>query len=72
MQNSGFGASLNAFASLIQPYGVQLLLVISLRGRAADLTTENLLMGTLTVPVLDLLDIPHRTLVTVQGVVGVV
>jgi sulfopyruvate decarboxylase TPP-binding subunit len=62
MQNSGFGASLNAFASLIQPYGIQLLLVISLRGRAPDLTTENLLMGTLTVPVLDLLDIPHRTL----------
>jgi sulfopyruvate decarboxylase subunit alpha len=62
MQNSGFGASLNAFASLIQPYGVQLLLVVSLRGRAPDVTTENLLMGTLTVPVLDLLDIPHRTL----------
>jgi sulfopyruvate decarboxylase subunit alpha len=62
MQNSGFGASLNAFASLIQPYGLPLLLVISLRGRAPDVTTENLLMGALTVPVLDLLDIPHRTL----------
>lgn len=61
MQNSGFGASINALASLVQPYGVPMLLVVSLRGTAPDSTTENLLMGSATAAVLDLLGIPHRT-----------
>lgn len=62
MQNSGFGTSVNALASLVQPYRIPILLVISLRGTAPDHTSENLLMGRLTEPALDLLDIPHRTL----------
>nr|CEL20856.1 Sulfopyruvate decarboxylase-alpha subunit [Kibdelosporangium sp. MJ126-NF4]CTQ98339.1 Sulfopyruvate decarboxylase-alpha subunit (EC 4.1.1.79) [Kibdelosporangium sp. MJ126-NF4] len=63
MQNSGFGASVNAIASLVQPYEIPILLVISLRGVAPDHTCENTLMGRTTGPVLDLLGVPHRTLV---------
>ncbi len=62
MQNSGFGASVNALASLTQPYAIALVLVISLRGVAPDSTAENLLMGRLTAPILDLLGIRHRVL----------
>jgi sulfopyruvate decarboxylase subunit alpha len=62
MQNSGFGASVNALASLIKPYAIPILLVVSLRGVTPDATTENLAMGTMTVPILDLLGIAHRTL----------
>jgi sulfopyruvate decarboxylase subunit alpha len=62
MQNSGFGASINALASLVQPYRIPMLLVISLRGVAPDATTENLVMGRATAGMLDLLGIAHRTL----------
>jgi sulfopyruvate decarboxylase alpha subunit len=62
MQNSGFGASVNALASLIQPYAIPILLIVSLRGVAPDSTTENQLMGTATAPILDLLSVPHRVL----------
>ncbi|SDW49819.1 phosphonopyruvate decarboxylase [Amycolatopsis xylanica] len=62
MQNSGFGASVNGIASLIRPYEIPILLVISLRGVAPDHTSENLVMGKATEPILDLLGVPHRTL----------
>jgi sulfopyruvate decarboxylase subunit alpha len=62
MQNSGFGASINALASLIQAYKLPLLLVVSLRGAVPDNTDENRVMGRVTKPMLDLLGIAHRTL----------
>jgi sulfopyruvate decarboxylase subunit alpha len=62
MQNSGFGASVNALASLIEPYAVPVLLVVSLRGVAPDTTTENLAMARMTKPILDMLGVAHRTL----------
>jgi sulfopyruvate decarboxylase subunit alpha len=62
MQNSGFGASVNALASLVQAYTLPLLLVVSLRGAAPDNTDENRVMGRVTGPMLDLLGIGHRTL----------
>jgi len=61
MQNSGFGQSVNALASLIVPYQVPILLVVSLRGTGADTTAENLPMGRATVPILDELGIGHAT-----------
>jgi sulfopyruvate decarboxylase subunit alpha len=62
MQNSGFGASVNALASLVLPYSIPIVLLISLRGTASDATAENAVMGSVTGPFLDLLGIPHRTL----------
>jgi sulfopyruvate decarboxylase subunit alpha len=53
MQNSGFGQSVNALASLVVPYRVPVLLVVSMRGEAPDNTQENEAMGRLTVPLLE-------------------
>lgn len=55
MQNSGLGQSINALASLIVPYRIPILLVVSLRGHLPDTTAENLPMGQITVPVLSML-----------------
>jgi sulfopyruvate decarboxylase subunit alpha len=62
MQNSGFAQSVNAIASLVLPYRLAILFVISLRGVDLDNTQENLVMGRLTVPMLDGLGIECRTL----------
>jgi sulfopyruvate decarboxylase subunit alpha/phosphonopyruvate decarboxylase len=58
MQNSGLGQSVNALASLVVPYRVPMLLIVSLRGVDPDPTPENLVMGRLTEPLLDGLGIP--------------
>jgi len=52
MQNSGFGQSVNAFASLVMPFRLDVVTVISLRGVAPDNTEENSAMGTLTPAIL--------------------
>ncbi|ROR97150.1 sulfopyruvate decarboxylase subunit alpha/phosphonopyruvate decarboxylase [Salana multivorans] len=62
MQNSGLGLAVNALASLVAPYRIPVLLVVSQRGTDADTTEENLAMGRLTAPVLDGLGIAHATL----------
>src|SRR5690348_5154440 len=62
MQNSGFGQSVNALASLVVPFRIPLVLVISLRGIDFDDTAENAAMGRLTGQILGGLDIPARNL----------
>ncbi|GAA1997087.1 thiamine pyrophosphate-binding protein [Catenulispora subtropica] len=62
MQNSGLGQSVNALASLVVPYRVPMLLVVSMRGITPDPTPENEAMGRLTEPVLAQLGIPARRL----------
>ncbi|MFE6916044.1 thiamine pyrophosphate-binding protein [Streptomyces rubiginosohelvolus] len=67
MQNSGLGQSVNALASLTVPYGLAMLLIVSLRGVAPDPTQENLVMGRVTEPLLAGLGIETATLNTVAG-----
>ncbi len=62
MQNSGLGQSINAIASLVTPYRLAMLFVISLRGVHPDPTQENQLMGRLTGPMLDGLEVATATL----------
>lgn len=62
LQNSGLGLSVNTLASLIVPYRLPLLLIVSQRGTDADTTPENLPMGRLTAPLLDSLEISYDTL----------
>ncbi|MFI5586748.1 hypothetical protein ACIA5G_17020 [Amycolatopsis sp. NPDC051758] len=62
MQNSGFGQSINAIASLVEPYRIPMLLVISMRGIDPDPTQENLVMGRLTEPLLAQLGVEAVTL----------
>ncbi|MEU1885867.1 thiamine pyrophosphate-binding protein [Micromonospora sp. WMMD987] len=58
MQNSGLGQSVNALASLVVPYRIPMLLIVSLRGVPPDFTTENIVMGRLTEPLLREAGIP--------------
>ncbi|WP_181773563.1 thiamine pyrophosphate-binding protein [Amycolatopsis pittospori] len=62
MQNSGLGQSVNALASLVEPYRLGMLLIISLRGVDPDPTQENLVMGRLTEPLLAGLGVATTTL----------
>ncbi|ASO21094.1 sulfopyruvate decarboxylase alpha subunit [Actinoalloteichus hoggarensis] len=62
MQNSGLGQSLNALASLVVPYEIPMLLIVSLRGVLPDRTSENLVMGRLTEPLLNACGIPTEQL----------
>ncbi|MEW2434776.1 thiamine pyrophosphate-binding protein [Streptomyces caniferus] len=62
MQNSGLGQSVNALASLVVPYEIPMLLIVSLRGIQPDTTQENLAMGRLTEPLLSDLGIPAERL----------
>lgn len=62
MQNSGLGVSVNALASLVTMYELPILLVVSWRGEGGSDAPEHLLMGEITLPLLDLLRIPHRVL----------
>ncbi|MET7437762.1 hypothetical protein ACWERY_22340 [Streptomyces sp. NPDC004082] len=67
MQNSGLGQCVNALASLVLPYQLAMLLIVSLRGVDPDRTQENLVMGTVTEPLLGHLGIPTATLDTRRG-----
>jgi len=62
MQNSGLGTSLNALASLSLMYGLPVLLIVTWRGYEGRDAPEHLLTGRITLPLLDLLGIPHRVL----------
>lgn len=61
MQNSGLGLSVNAIASLIQPFGIPLLMVISVRGHRGLDSEENLMMGAITERLLTDLGVPTFT-----------
>jgi sulfopyruvate decarboxylase subunit alpha len=67
MQNSGLGQSVNAIASLVTPYRIPLLFVVSLRGVEPDTTQENATMGRLTEPLLAALDVPTALLQSGHG-----
>ncbi|MEV4450554.1 hypothetical protein [Streptomyces mirabilis] len=67
MQNSGLGQSVNALASLVVPYKLAMLLIVSLRGVDPDPTQENLVMGRVTEPLLGSLGIETATLDAVTG-----
>jgi sulfopyruvate decarboxylase subunit alpha len=59
MQNSGLGVSINALVSLHQIYDIPALLIVSWRGRDGRDAPEHLIMGRVTAPVLQLLDVPY-------------
>ena len=62
MQNSGLGVSLNALGSLHLLYRIPCLLLVTWRGHQGQDAPEHLVMGEKMPGLLDLFDIPHRTL----------
>ena len=53
MQNSGLGNAINPLASLVIPYRVPVLLIISWRGYQGDDAPEHLIMGQVTTKFLE-------------------
>ena len=61
LQSSGLGNSLNALTSLIVPYKIPVLIVISMRGDAGEWNEAQVPMGRAVRPICDAMGIPHVT-----------
>lgn len=59
MQSSGLGNTLNALGSLLVPYQIPVMLVISMRGDAGEWNSAQVPMGRAVAPVLDAFAIQH-------------
>ncbi|MDE3153765.1 MAG: hypothetical protein KGN76_01625 [Acidobacteriota bacterium] len=62
LQSSGLGNSLNALSTLFVPYQIPALVIISMRGDAAEWNWAQVPMGRLVRPALDALGIQHLTI----------
>jgi len=61
LQSSGLGNSLNALTSLLVPYQIPVLMIISMRGDAGEWNAAQMPMGRAVAPILDAIGIPHVT-----------
>ena len=61
LQSSGLGNSLNALTSLLLPYQIPVLMVISMRGDAGEWNAAQMPMGRAVRGILDAIGIPHAT-----------
>jgi len=59
LQSSGLGNSLNAITSLLLPYQIPTLMVISMRGDASEWNAAQVPMGRALPAILDAMGIPH-------------
>jgi sulfopyruvate decarboxylase subunit alpha len=73
LQSSGLGNSLNALTSLLLPYQIPALVLISMRGDAGEWNAAQVPMGRAVTPICDaiglsvsIVDRPERTAATVQ------
>lgn len=60
LQSSGLGNSLNAFTSLLVPYRIPVLTIISMRGEPGEWNAAQVPMGQAVRPILDAIGIPHE------------
>jgi len=61
LQSSGLGNSLNALTSLLIPYKIPTLIVISMRGDAGEWNDAQVPMGRAVRPICDAMGLPHVT-----------
>src|SRR5262249_18293453 len=61
LQSSGLDNSLNAITSLLVPYKIPVLMVISLRGDAGEWNDAQVPMGRAVRPICDAIGVPHVT-----------
>jgi len=61
LQSSGLGNSLNAITSLLVPYKIPVLIVVSMRGDAGEWNDAQVPMGRAVRPICDAVAIPHVT-----------
>jgi sulfopyruvate decarboxylase subunit alpha len=62
LQSSGLGNSLNAITSLIVPYQIPMLIIVSMRGDAGEWNAAQVPMGRAVRPIFDAIAIPHTTI----------
>jgi sulfopyruvate decarboxylase subunit alpha len=72
MQSSGIGNSLNAITSLVLPYQIPMLIVVSMRGDAGEWNIAQVPMGRALRAVFDAVGIPHTTVDSAQGASDIV
>jgi sulfopyruvate decarboxylase subunit alpha len=61
LQSSGLGNSINAIASLVLPYQIPVLAIVSMRGEAGEWNAAQMPMGRALAPILDALGVSHAT-----------
>ena len=61
LQSSGLGNSLNALTSLLLPYQIPVLTIISMRGDAGEWNAAQVPMGRAVGPILDAIGVSHVT-----------
>ena len=64
LQSSGLGNSLNAITSLLVPYKIPVLMVISMRGDTGEWNDAQVPMGRAVRPICDAIGVPHVTVET--------
>jgi sulfopyruvate decarboxylase subunit alpha len=61
LQSSGLGNSLNALTSLLLPYQIPVLVVVSMRGDAGEWNAAQVPMGRAVRSIFDAIGVPHAT-----------
>jgi sulfopyruvate decarboxylase subunit alpha len=64
LQSSGLGNSLNAITSLLLPYQIPVLMIISMRGDASEWNAAQVPMGRALPAILDAMGVPHLSVET--------
>jgi sulfopyruvate decarboxylase subunit alpha len=72
LQSSGLGNSLNAVTSLLIPYRIPVLAIISMRGDAGEWNDAQVPMGRAVRAICDAIGVPHATPDTAASVAAVV
>ena len=67
LQSSGLGNSLNALTSLLVPYKIPALIVISMRGDVGEWNDAQVPMGRAVRPICDAIGVPHATAETPES-----
>jgi sulfopyruvate decarboxylase subunit alpha len=72
LQSSGLGNSINAITSLVVPYQIPMLVVISMRGDENEWNAAQVPMGRAVRSILESIDVPHVTPSAASDVADVV
>jgi sulfopyruvate decarboxylase subunit alpha len=72
LQSSGLGNSLNALTSLLIPYRIPVLLVVSMRGDLGEWNAAQVPMGRAVRSILEAIEIPHVTVESAETTAEVV
>jgi sulfopyruvate decarboxylase subunit alpha len=67
LQSSGIGNSLNALTSLLLPYQIPVLMVVSMRGDAGEWNAAQVPMGRAVRTIFDAIGVPHATVDSADG-----